>query len=605
LRKGGFHCDAWDVNAEFIHHLAQQPALRSDLSARLERRLADLYRLPALDYGAQYQARAVINALDTLAPLVARLLGPGTPGPDRAIVGDHDKDLPRILLLELAALDAFASSQSPHRESYNAELPPAEVVRLAREEQFGAWGDFARQEVLPRLLDARPRLVGFSLMDVTQLLPMLFLAHLVKSALPQTRVVAGGSYVSAIKDKLPLLSACGEVIDAFFCFEGETGLIRLVAHLDSERSAWPAVPNCALWNGGGYRWHEPTLVEDLEQLPIPSFDSMNLDVYSPARQTVPLPLITSKGCVYGKCTYCTYVYQEPVNREQSIAKVLATISALQQRHGVRTFSIKDSLVTTTRARALAEGFRQSGLDLVWNFQSKISGGFTPALVKLLEETGCRTIEFGVETPNPRLQKMIRKPAPLDLIETVLGNFAGSQITVIFNMIYGFPTETREEAEQALEWVSSIPRRHSRVRFASVNHMLSLSRNAALYTAAPDFGIDRVGEWPFAAEAEWITPPWHHSFRGKIAKVLHRSDAELTGQVFAILAQERHRRIGKRYSLPVLEASLHRAEERIEQIRTGQRMLRAEAAREYVRLTAPLATPLLGGGRPEGAGLTTG
>jgi hypothetical protein len=296
--------------------------------------------------------------------------------------------------------------------------------------------------------------------------------------------------------------------------------------------------------------------------------------------------------VYGRCTYCTYVYQEPVNREQSLDKVVTTISTLQRRHAVRTFSLKDSLVTTTRARALAESFGRAGLDIAWNFQSKIGAGFTPALVRLLEDTGCRTIGFGVETPNPRLQKLIRKPAPLDMIETVLGNFAGSRITVIFNMIYGFPTETRDEAEQALDWVSSIPKRHSDVRFASVNHMLGLSRNSGFYTAAADYGIDRVGEWPFAADAEWITPPWHEAFRRKIAKVLHQADSKMAGKVFAILAKERHRRIGKRYSVSALDESLGRAEERIEAIRTEKRMLRAEAAREYAGLAAPLMTDRL-------------
>jgi hypothetical protein len=592
LRNRGYRCEAWDVNAEFIYHLARRPALMADLSSRLEQRLLSLYRLPALDYYAQQEARAVIHTLDRVAPIVWHLLASGVLAEDEKIVGDHDKGLALILLMQMAALNTFSSRQSHFLECSNAEMSPTEAVRLACEESFGVWGEFARRSILPRILDAKPRLVGFSLMDVTQLLPTLFLAHLVKTAMPQVFIAVGGSYVSAIKDKVALLTACGPLIDLFSCFEGETALTLLIDRLANGFQPGSDLPNFAPWNGRTYQWHEQSFVEDLEQLPIPDFDAMDLDIYFRPRGSSPIPLITSKGCVYGKCAYCTYTFQEPVTREQSIHKVLTGLRTLQQRYGVQTFSLKDSLITTRRARALAESFRNAGLDITWNFQSKISAGFTPDLIELLAQTGCRTVEFGVETPNPRLQKMIQKPAALEMIDTVLNNFAGSEITVIFNMIYGFPTESKEEAEQSLEWVSAISKRHPNLRFASVNHMLNMSRNSMFYTASERYSIDRIGEWPFSAKAEWVTPPWHNAFGHKIAKVLHRSDAETTKLVFTILAQNRHHRKAKGSSLPVIEASLKEAEEQIERIRIDSRLLRAQAAQEYARLTPPLRTELL-------------
>ena len=589
VQDSGYRCQAWDVNAEFIDHVARQPALLTELSWRLAHRLDTLYRQPTLDYYSQQEARAVIDALDTAAPVVGPLLAGDAMAEDGRIVGDHDKDLPSVLLMQLAALEAFSSCEAPFQESYQAEISPAHAVRLATAGGFGLWGEFVRQRLIPRLRDLNPRLVGFSLMDVTQVLPLLFLAHVVKTALPHAFVIAGGSYISAIKDKVASLAPCHPIIDAFSCAEGETALSRLLERLVQNLPLHPALPNLALWDGMGYRWNEVTVVEDLERLPVPDFDSLNLDIYRRSRQQVPIPLITSKGCVYGKCTYCTYTYQEPVNRDQSLDTVLTGLQTLERRYGVRTFSLKDSLLTTTRARALAERLCGAGLDITWNFQSKISAGFTPALVKLLEASGCRTIEFGVETPNARLQKMIRKPAPLDMIEGVLRNFAHSRITVIFNMMYGLPTESEEEAAQALAWVSSIPPRHPHVHFASVNHMLNISRHAALHAAAENYGIQKIGEWPWATDAEWVTPSWHRTFQRRIAKVLHQSDSPVMGQVFTILAHNRHRRRAPRYSRPVLEARLGEAEEQIERIRLERRILRAQAAAEYARLSRPLST----------------
>src|SRR5262245_16402947 len=101
VQERGYRCQAWDVNAEFIDHLAGQPGLLAELTSRLEHRLDTLYRQPTLDYYSQRQARALIDALDTAAPVVERLLASGATASDDKIIGDHDNDLPSVLLMQL------------------------------------------------------------------------------------------------------------------------------------------------------------------------------------------------------------------------------------------------------------------------------------------------------------------------------------------------------------------------------------------------------------------------------------------------------------------------------------------------------------------------
>lgn len=584
-KAAGFTSAAWDINAEFMRWLLEDPEELEHVAERLERRASSLWQSPSRDFFEDLSLFTAVDGLHCFLPVLRHALHNESIAGKTTIVGDHDKSEALSLALRLVAIDVFDEGHSFRPELADAELTPERAVELARSTSFGCFGDYVRRVLVPRLERMQPRLVGFSLLSATQVMPALHIAAQVRRFLPESFVVFGGSHITASIDKLDQLAPCAELIDAFAVYEGETLLPRLLEELRGRRPRLDELPNIASTEGGHPQWDRNLCVEDIEELPVPDFSTVDLDSYYRPRSELPFPLITSKGCVYGRCKFCTYVYQEPVGREQSPTKVVGQMQALQEAHGARVFSLKDSLMTTLRARKLSEAFLAAGLDIRWNCQSKVSLGFTPELIEQMDESGCRTIEFGVETPNPRLQKLIVKVAPLDTIERMLERFGGTSIAIIFNMIYGFPSETKEEAEESLAWVSKLGQRFPDVAFSSVNHMLTIARGSPFHSDPDRFGIDVVGEWPLSAQSEWVTPAWHREFRRRIANVLHRGGTEQGGiGQLEIMRRELKEQLGRR-DREWLELGwrLVDAEEEVEKMRIERRLLRFEAMSESARI----------------------
>lgn len=596
LGDTGHAAAAWDVNAEFVTGLARDSARIDALERGLRTRLEALQARDTLDYDALERYRALVTALDTQIPLVRHFVASGALADDSKIVGDHDKSMPLIQLMNLARLESCCRPDGGFVDTFQTVPPVDRALAFAAAPDDSQWGRYAALELLPRILAVRPAMVGFSLIDDAQLLATLQLATLIKRAAPDIVTVVGGSYVTAIQDKLHHVAGHLAPVDAFARYEGETALTRLVDQLLSrppDAEALRKIPNLA-WRFDDYHWHALDLGRDPNTLPVPDFNGIDLGAYVRAEPRPTLPLITSKGCSYGKCAYCTYVFQEPISRAQDTDKIVADIRALRARHDVDSFSLKDSLIPAQRAAALAHAFIEADLGITWNFQSKISAGFTSEVTDLLAASGCRTVEFGVETINPRLQRLIRKRAPRRLIEAVLASFEGTGITVIFNMIYGFPGEREEEAEEALQWIADLPRRFPQLRFASVNHMLTMSRNAPFYDDPEHFGIELIAEEPLSAEAEWREAEWHDRIRRSIWSVVQTGDGKDRERITRALAESPRLPDNPRYPISAVTDALQRGRADVDELRLHHGITRAEAARRYTRWGPVLAAKFPGG-----------
>ena len=92
-------------------------------------------------------------------------------------------------------------------------------------------------------------------------------------------------------------------------FDGEVPLLRLCQALAGDGDL-AAVPNLI------YRGTARTIrvtgrkpPEKIGALPLPDFGGLPLDRYLAPR--LALPLLTARGCYYGKCAFCNVGYGEP------------------------------------------------------------------------------------------------------------------------------------------------------------------------------------------------------------------------------------------------------------------------------------------------------
>jgi radical SAM superfamily enzyme YgiQ (UPF0313 family) len=239
----------------------------------------------------------------------------------------------------------------------------------------------------------------------------------------------------------------------------------------------------------------------------PLFGAGQLRLYEP--ESLTLPVQFTRGCAYARCTFCTYPVVEPVLTPFAADRARAAIAGLVEAHGVRRFSVKDSLFTAPMMTALADALGREGPEISWSATTKANRSLV-AHASTLAASGLATLEIGVETIHRSGQELFDKRADVRLLEDVIVGLAESGVTVVVNLIFGLPGERLADAEQQLSWFLDLRRRAPAGRIDGSLNMLEIVRGSPLETHPPR-SVSLYGVAPWAFCYAWNAPPWRSEF----------------------------------------------------------------------------------------------
>lgn len=145
---------------------------------------------------------------------------------------------------------------------------------------------------------------------------------------------------------------------------------------------------------------EPALWNDLDTMPWPALDLLDLDGYrSPTirRGKRFSLLLGSRGCPHG-CTYCLYpVLFGRKPRYRSVQNLVDEMEHVYQAFGVRAFYFLDATFNFARGRveAFAEALLARGLKVDWSCNMRVTP-VSAKMLALMKRAGCDWIYYGVE-----------------------------------------------------------------------------------------------------------------------------------------------------------------------------------------------------------------
>jgi len=200
---------------------------------------------------------------------------------------------------------------------------------------------------------------------------------------------------------------------------------------------------------------------DLDILPAPDPDLIDLELYSKhlsyaynqRRQGV---LVTSRGCPFS-CTYCFQISEAPV-RLQSATRVVEDIRRMVECNQIHDFYVVDDVFNLNRKRAMAvfELLEKAKLEARLYFVNGLRVDLCDeAFVDAMVRAGTVWVTYAIETASPRVQALIRKKLDLEHARRIINYSQRQGIVVNVNTMFGFPTETPEEAQVTLEYLASL------------------------------------------------------------------------------------------------------------------------------------------------------
>jgi len=258
------------------------------------------------------------------------------------------------------------------------------------------------------------------------------IAEYIKQKYPGTPVICGGSHVSAIEDFCELM-----VFDTIVMGEGD----REIVDLATEHGAGIQLRKfvCARHIG------------DLDTLPFPARNLVDMDAFHRKVDGKRcFGIIGSRGCCF-KCAFCDRTLFGEKIRYRSIDNIVAEIKHIIKEYGVRNFEMFDDMFTFHKGRVREFVEKTKGLKISYRCNSR-SDMLDPSIYRMLRDSGCKMICFGIESGSQRLLNAMSKGTTVERNHKAISIARQAGITTAGYFILGFPGETKETINETKEFI---------------------------------------------------------------------------------------------------------------------------------------------------------
>ncbi|GIL17359.1 MAG: radical SAM protein [Oligoflexia bacterium] len=317
------------------------------------------------------------------------------------------------------------------------------------------------------MTESEPELVGLSVPFPGNMLGALRVGSYLKKNHPAIKVVMGGGFANTELRSLSD-SRLFEYTDYLTFDDGELPLKRLTEFLKGQVKETALIRTWTVKDGEIVR-HQPDSKENIpyKQIGPPDYSQLPLAKYI-SMMELPNPMhrlwsgfrwnkmILAHGCYWHKCTFCDVNLDYIGRFEPAQAKTLVDqIGQIIKETGSTGFHFVDEAAPPALLKAFSKEIIKRKINITWWGNLRFDIQFDQATVELMRDAGCIAVTGGLEVASPRLLKLINKGVTIDQVAEVTHRFTQAGIYVHAYLMYGFPSQTKEETIESLEVVRQL------------------------------------------------------------------------------------------------------------------------------------------------------
>ena len=269
---------------------------------------------------------------------------------------------------------------------------------------------------------------------------------MIKKIQPAAKIIIGGPHVNSMV-RAGLGANLFEGIDTpdiAIYGEGEQTLLEVVRAISDKKG--PDSINGILWkdSSGNVRVNSPrSFIKDIDTIPFPALELLPLSKYkrtpSSYKRAPVRSLLTARGCPYS-CIFCDRGAFDASVRKRSVDNVMRETDILVKRFKTRELRIWDDVFTMDESFTIQICSELKKYNLIWSCNGRINM-IGPSVLKSMKEAGCWAVDFGIESGNDRILKVINKRFTVKKAAEAIKMVkrAGMEVRAFF--ILGFPEET--------------------------------------------------------------------------------------------------------------------------------------------------------------------
>jgi tRNA A37 methylthiotransferase MiaB len=210
------------------------------------------------------------------------------------------------------------------------------------------------------------------------------------------------------------------------------------------------------------------------------FNICNLKDYFVSRSVIPIK--TTSTCFYKRCTFCTH-HQNKEYYEFPLEQIKETIINSKQKQ----FFFIDDMISKKRLLQLAEMLKP--LNISWMCQLRPTKDLDYETLKTLSESGLKSVIWGVESGCNRILNLMQKGTNKEDVAKVLADSKKAKIKNVLYIMFGFPTETKEEFMETINFLKDNTENIALVSTST----FGLQKGTPIFNNPSQFGVTEITE----------------------------------------------------------------------------------------------------------------
>jgi len=295
--------------------------------------------------------------------------------------------------------------------------------------------------------ESEPDIIGITCMAAQRSEVMGIIGDIKKAPL-RGRVIVGGVHASFMPEEIMSWGA-----DHVVVYEGEETIVELLDAVNGKRPL-SSVKGIYYRDAGVVKFtgiRGP--VEDLSKLPLPAYHLVDRSRFTTRRSEIRGRwsksgwVMTSRGCP-SSCTFCSAhrMFGKRV-RYRKIDHVFAEIDLLVKNYDIETLVLMDDTFTVSRSY-VAEFCKRVKIDhprILWDCQARVNF-FDEEYAKVLKESGCIQVDFGVESGSQKVLDRLKKGIKVEQTIKAFDICRKYGLRTVATIMVGNPGEGVEDLE---------------------------------------------------------------------------------------------------------------------------------------------------------------
>ena len=386
------------------------------------------------------------------------------------------------------------------------------------------------ENILEEVKKYDPHIVGITCMTPSFAISVE-IAKTIKSNYNDTCIIMGGPHVTPtakdILEKQPF-------VDIAVIGEGENTMLDIAKGMNLAEISGIAYRS----NGDVVINNKRPLTRNLDTIPFPARHLYNLNSYhQPIHESYGTPLttvMTSRGCPYD-CSFCSskITFGRSI-RYRSVGSVMEEIDHLIQKYRIKGIKFADDTFTLNEKRLEHLCCEIRKRKIYWIGNSRVET-LNKDILALMKYSGCKLLQFGVESGDPTIQRELKKTDNLEQTQRVFAWAHELKLDTAATFIFGAPSETWETVNKTITFAIQIKPTYANF------FILSPYPGTEIYEYMKAHGMMRIKDWTEVKSPKYQDfiinhPRFTHQELSEIQKYAYKKFYSNKQYIFSLLTK---------------------------------------------------------------------